>query len=377
MFCKKLDHMINKGSMEALCQRKTNMDAHKKLLESARRGMQMMRYLRHKARHPIAVECTAQFANQRSVFPIRRIMQMRTKNFLSVTLVFLVIVLAGSLYAQERGTHPSMVPEAASGTSAYVEAFGVPLAPAIYLANFMIFYFVNPEVAANMPAYRAALPQEVYECLVENPDGCPYAKMEQYFAEQALETGGIRNSNTLWPSSCQIDPKWQNLAPPEYQQPYLINQPLGREKADQLARLLGMDEDMILTDQQYNCMMGISPRSNKYGRDIIRVCLDDLTNSIGNAAIPLSSYGLSLDKKGYVRSNCAPKAPCLEFNQLAINGSLDAIARECNFGEKLQRLIDPRYTETPFPEILLEGVACQGDWVPSCIVETASPGNGG
>jgi len=290
-------------------------------------------------------------------------------------LVFLVIVGAGSLYAQERETRPSMVPEATSGTSAYMEPFGVPLAPGIYLANFMILYFVNPHVAANMPAYMAPLPQKVYECLLENPTGCPYVKMAQYFAEQALGMGDSQNKNTFWPSSCQTDPRWQALAPPEYQQPDQINQPLGREKADQLARLLGMDEDMILNEEEYLCMVGISPRSNKYGRDIIRVCLHDLTNSIGNAAIPLSSYGLSLDKKGYVRSNCAPDAPCLEFNQLAIDGSLWEIAKECGFRGKLVRLIDPKHTETPFPEILLEGVACQRDWVPSCIVETACPGN--
>lgn len=63
------------------------------------------------------VECTAQFTNQCFIFPIWRI-QMRTKNFLKVTLVILVILWAGSLDAQERGTHPSMVPEAVSGTSA-------------------------------------------------------------------------------------------------------------------------------------------------------------------------------------------------------------------------------------------------------------------
>lgn len=98
------------------------------------------------------VEYTAQFTNQRFIFPIWRIIQMRTKNFLNVTLVILVIVWAGSLDAQERGTHPSMVPEAVSGTSAYMEPFGVPLAPGIYLANFMLLYFSNPDIAANMPA---------------------------------------------------------------------------------------------------------------------------------------------------------------------------------------------------------------------------------
>ena len=302
---------------------------------------------------------------------------MRTKNFLNVTLVILVIVWAGSLDAQERGTHPSMVPEAVSGTSAYMEPFGVPLAPGIYLANFMLLYFSNPDIAANMPAYRAALPQEVYSCLAEDPSyRCPYDDMKEYFDEQVLEIGGTRNRNTFWPTSCQINPRWRTLAPREYRKPDQINQPLGRKKADQIARLLSIGQDMILSEKEYECMVGIEPPSDNNGRDIIRACLDDLTNSKGNADIPLSSYGLSVDDEGYVRSNCAPDAPCLEFNHLAIDGSLMEIAIQCGFRNKLKRLINPKYTETPFPEILLEGVACQRDWVPSCIVETASPGNG-
>jgi hypothetical protein len=136
-----------------------------------------------------------------------------------------------TLNAQERRTDPGMLPEAASGTSAYVEPFAVPLAPGVYLANFMLVYFSSPELAANMPAYRAALPQEVYECLVQYPEGgCYYPDMAKYFAEQALEIGGSRNKNTFWPSSCQIDPRWQALAVPEYRQPDQINQPLGRKK---------------------------------------------------------------------------------------------------------------------------------------------------
>jgi len=296
-----------------------------------------------------------------------RIMQMRTKNFLSVTLVFLVIVWAGCIYAQERGTHPSMVPEAASGPpTVYVEPFGVPVSPAIFLVNFILLYVSNPEIAANMPAYRAALPQEVYECLVENPDGCPYTDMAQYFDEQALESGGSRNKNTSWPSSCQTDPKWQSLAPPEYQQADQINQPLGKEKADRLARLLGIDQDMILTDEEYECMIGIPPRGP--AREIIFVCTNDLTNSNGNAVIPLSSYGLSIDAQGDVRSNCAPQAPCLLFNQLA-KGPLEAIAKECGFTDKLLRVVN----ETPFIEFVNETPECQHTWEPSCIAEGTCP----
>lgn len=234
-------------------------------------------------------------------------------------------------------------------------AFGVPLSPPIYLLNFILLYFTNPDIAANMPAYRARIPQEVYKCLVENPEGCPYVDMAQYFGEQAL-----KSENTSWPIYCQTDPRWQALAPPEYQQPDQINQPLGREKADQLAKDLGIDQDMILTPDEYKCMIGIAPRDSD--REIIFVCTNDLTNSKGNTDIPLSSYGLAVNEQGDVRANCAPHAPCLDFNQLA-KGPLEVIAIECGFADKLKRVVKA----TPFIEFVNETPECQHACEPTCI----------
>jgi hypothetical protein len=183
---------------------------------------------------------------------------MRAKSLANVTLAFGMIVSAGCLDAQERGFAVSTVPTAASGPpNAYVQPFGVPLAPPVYFVNFLLLYWSNPEIAAYMPAYRAALPQEVYQCLVENPLGCPYADMAPFFAEQALASGGgSRNKNTVWPVSCQTDPRWQALAPREYRRADQINEPLGTRQAEQLARALGIDQEMILTDDEYACLIG-------------------------------------------------------------------------------------------------------------------------
>jgi len=326
----------------------------------------------------------------------------RSRQFFAVATTGLLFI--ASFFAVSRVFGPKA--EAASGTqNAYVEPFGIPVSPGVYLANFMLLYFVNPGDAANMPLYRAVIPQEVYECLVENPEGCRYVEMKQYFDKQALEIGGSRNKNTFWPNSCQLDSRWQNLTPPEYRQPHQISQPLGKKKADQLARRLGIEQEMVLTKDEYDCMMWGNPSDpnydpNQYGRDIIRDCLRDLTNSNGNpdGDVPLSSYGLSVDDQGHVRSNCAPNAPCLKFNELAIRGedgqpsSLAMIAMQCSpppplpagqssFVEKLLRLFNPG--QTPLVELLDGGVACQQEWGPvgglhpSCIVETVSPGKGG
>jgi len=300
-----------------------------------------------------------------------RIMQMRTKSFLSVALIFLVVLCAQCLHAQARGTDRDVAPEATSKLSKdHVAPFGVPLAPPIYLINFLLLYFSNPETAAYMPAYRVALPQEVYKCLVENPDGCPYAEMAPFFAEQAADDGD-RNQKTFWPESCRTTPRLEGLAPTEDRRANQINEPLGRKRADQLAQLLGMTPDVILTDKEYQCLIGAPPRNEN--QEIIYACSVDLTNSKGNTDIPLSSWGLYQTSNGDVRSNCAPQAPCLEFNKL-FAGPLEVIAKQCGFAPKLARLV----AETPFLQFVAQGHRCQQAWMPtSCISEAPCARNGG
>jgi hypothetical protein len=76
--------------------------------------------------------------------------------------------------------------------------------------------------------------------------------------------------------------------------------------------------------------------------------------------------------EGNVRSLCAPRAPCLEFNKLFF-GPLEIIAEQCGFKEKLRRVT----TETPFFEFVQQGGQCQHQWFPACIAEAPCPGNGG
>jgi len=182
----------------------------------------------------------------------------RSQRFVSC-LVAAVSIGTGLAQNSTSVTSESTTGPASGPRSDSVAPFGVPLAPPIYLINFLLLYFSNPETATYMPAYRVALPQEVYKCLVENPDGCPYAAMAPYFAEQA-GSGGSQDQKTIWPSSCQTNPRWRILAPPQDRQFDQINQPLGRENADQLAKLLGIKQDMILTDQEYQCLIGAPPR---------------------------------------------------------------------------------------------------------------------
>lgn len=297
---------------------------------------------------------------------------MRTKNLFGVALALLATVWAGCLSAQPRDIDPRRVTEPASGSSGrQTVPFGVPLSPPIYFVNFMFLYFSNPATAALMPAYRAPLPQQVYKCLLANPDGCPYDEMARFFRQQAADKGVGRDLDTVWPQSCQTTEPWQALAPPAYQHPDQINEPLGDKKADQLAQALGIEQDMILTDSEYQCVMGVPPRDP--AREDLYVCFIDFTASKGNGVVvPFSSYGLNLNERGDVLSLCAPRAPCLEANKVFLH--LRKIAKECHFTHKLERLLDPN--QTPILQFIKEGGQCQADSGLACIAETTCSADG-
>jgi hypothetical protein len=238
--------------------------------------------------------------------------------------------------------------------NAEAKVFGVPITPAVYLVNFMLLYIANPNEAAEMPAYRAPLPQELAGCLQSNPTGCPYGEYANSFDEKPK-----RKQRCNWPSECRLEKKWERLAPKLASHPWQINKPLGLKKANRMAKALSIDKSMILTDREYQCTIGLPPRDES--REILFSCINNLTNSNGNTNIPLSSYGLAITNDpsaevpvGYVQSCCAPDAVCLEFNDL-FEGPLERISAACGWAEKFARLL----TETPFLSFVEPGADCQ------------------
>ena len=295
-------------------------------------------------------------------------MDRRTR-FLGVwVIIATLIAFSSAVFADEAGQsyvrqfHPgnaAIGSEAAwEGRGVPAEPYGVPVTPPIYLVNFLLLYIANPNNAANMPAYRAAIPWPLYDCLQKNPEGCLYADFERFFDEQVLPRGGC-----LWPNDCQEDPEWADLAPSIAMHPDQINEPLGIKRAERIAQRLGIDASMILTEMEYQCTIG-TPTNRTPDQETIVLCIENLTNSKGNADIPLSSYGLSITDQGYVQSDCAPEAPCLVFNQL-FAGPLERLAIECGWAIKLERMA----RETPFFHFVYDGNQCQKNAEPVCAVE--------
>ena len=255
--------------------------------------------------------------------------------------------------------------------------YGVGVTPAVYLVNFLIMYMANPNKAAEMPAYRVPIPTALSDCLLDHPQGCSYSDHALYFDDN---TKGIKGYDL--PPQCRTTSQYEPLGPSIAKRPDQINEPLGLDRANQIAGQLKIDKSMILTDEEYECTIGIPPRVG--ARKTIFACLNNLTNSNGNTNIPLSSYGLAITTTdqspdedptpppaGYVQSLCAPYAPCLEFNDLfGPEGAFRRIAESCGWLDKLERL----RAVTPIKQFAAEGHECQAlggaDDGGACIVQS-------
>src|SRR6266404_8068792 len=281
-------------------------------------------------------------------------MRTRTVVIPSVMLAIAVSLSAGPLAAQPA--------EASRGHDVANQVYAPSVTTAVYLVNFLLLYMANPDLAAYMPAYRAPIPQAIVDCLEQNPMGCPYAAYRRYLDEQVFD-----NRECFWPDVCQENARWASLAPRKLTRRQQLNEPLGRRRADQLAHLLGMDQGMIFTPTEYQCL--IAPGDPD--RETIFRCIYNLTNSNGNAVIPLSSYGLNVTEQGNVRSICAPCSPCILFNDL-FGGRLAEICEECGALEKLLRV----ETETLLLQFIEDGSPCQSSGGPACLIETTCAGRG-
>jgi hypothetical protein len=300
--------------------------------------------------------------------------------------VITTLIASSSLVAAgEQGRGNSAKPsQSALGIRDLPESgnYGVGVTPAIYLINFLLLYISSPRDAANMPAYRTPIPLELTECLDENSTGCSYFEYARFFDDRAFRAKAIRDRKCSLPDSCQTTPEWTALAPPVATKLEQINEALGLERADEIATSLGIEKDMILTDRELLCTTTAQPSDDQETIDnkaTMLACLNNLSNSTGATNIPLSSYGLALTDpmtnpsappgapEGNAQSLCAPRAPCLVFNDLFV-GPLQKVAVSCGWEQKLDRMLEA----APFGGIFNDAMTCQDgarDRNDACTVE--------
>jgi hypothetical protein len=279
--------------------------------------------------------------------------------------------------------------EAAQRSEPPIGHYGVGVTPAVYLVNFMVMYMASPDDAAKMPAYRAPVPSSLSECLHHNATGCPYSEFATSFDDQPFKDKANQTKNCSFPRDCRTSIQLERLAPSVVERSEQINEPLGMERANRIAREVGIEKSMILTDEQWECTLGVPPWPVNASKKIINACLSNLSNSNGNTNIPLSSYGLAitradfergedgpdLQRGGDVQSLCAPQAPCLLFNGLFDPENPDGlrqIAKACGWERKLDML----WALPSFREVVYDGNACQnsvGAGTSECLVEPVCP----
>lgn len=257
---------------------------------------------------------------------------------------------------------PEVAQQAASQGLVDNDRFGIGVTPSIYFVNFLLAYIVNPNRAANFPAYRVAVPPQVADCLDINPTGCSYEEYARFFDDT------LPNEDCSFPRFCQTKTGFEDLAPPLATATSQINEPLGLARAEEIAQALGVDKSMILTDREYQCTITIKNKADLTGQ-LINACFDALTASRGVSNNPLSSSGLAIADpqatpadhpadtvEGDVQSLCAPEAPCLEFNQLfGPGGDLRKRAEACGWEEKLDRM----QALTRWVDFIVEADLCQ------------------
>lgn len=83
----------------------------------------------------------------------------------------------GYLAQQESGT-AQLVANTKNGVTATV---GMSMAPALWLVNFILIYYLNPSLAATMPAYWAPIPAPVANAIQASTTGqVPYSQYASY-----------------------------------------------------------------------------------------------------------------------------------------------------------------------------------------------------
>lgn len=153
--------------------------------------------------------------------------------------------------------------------------------------------------------------------------------VSSFAALQAVAWAAARDDGFAQPFAGA--PKYEKFAPTEAVRARQINQPLGMRKADRIARELGLDRRHVFTSRQYRLLVsgkgfGGDPDSATLIRESIRI----LINTTGTpeyvrvkgklTPIVLGSYGLTVNRDGWLESPANTDAPTRQINAVIAPG---------------------------------------------------------
>ena len=126
-------------------------------------------------------------------------------------------------------------------------------------------------------------------------------------------------------------PKYERFAPTEAARARQINQPLGRTRADRIARELGLSRRNVFTARQYRLLVsGKGVGGDSDSAKLIRESIRILINTTGTpefvrikgklTPVVLGSYGLTVNPEGLLESPANADAPTRQINAVIAPG---------------------------------------------------------
>lgn len=121
----------------------------------------------------------------------------------------------------------------------------------------------------------------------------------------------------------------EKYAPTQVTSNHQLNQPLGKAKADKIAKSLGLDKNLCFTEEQFLTFIsgqGADGSGNPEDAKLVDESVKLLTNTCGNpliriidgkaTKIVLGSYGLIVNEEGMLESPANPDAPTRQVNEV-------------------------------------------------------------
>jgi hypothetical protein len=208
-------------------------------------------------------------------------------------------------------------------------------------------------------------------CLLPNPlyqaDPNLNPSIQRTYKATVTVTGGLAGgANISIPAARRgfVGPtagaqRYAQYAPTQVTSPDQLNQPIGEEKADEIAKALGLDKSKCFTEEQYLAFIsgqGANGSGDPQQAALVDESVNLLTNSTANplirdingtpTQIVLGSYGLAVSKDGVWLDSLANKAePTRRVNEvIAPGGYMDTWAAANGATASLQMLRRSAYT---------------------------------
>jgi hypothetical protein len=185
-----------------------------------------------------------------------------------------------------------------------------------------------------------------------------------FVASQAVALTSVRDDGFAQPFAGA--PKYEKYAPTEALGARQINRPLGIRDADRIARGLGLNRRHVFTARQYRLLVsGQGVGGDRHAAKLIRESIRILINTTGTpeyvrvkgklTPVVLGSYGLTVNRNGWLETPANTDAPTRQINELIKPGGYFATWCRHNGAEASLRMLN----RSAYPSEVIYGFKAQ------------------